>query len=292
MSIIINKNTKILVQGLTGKEGKFHASQMLEYGSQVVGGVTPGKGGTSVLDLPVFNTVSEARAATGADTSIIFVPAGGAADAVLEAAHAGIHTIVCITEGVPIQDMVPVKAEVDRLGARLIGPNCPGLITPGECKLGIMPGHIFSPGPVGFVSRSGTLTYQAVDELTRNGLGQSTCVGIGGDPIIGTSFLDCVKLFLDDPATKALVLIGEIGGGQEEEAAAYLTGKNIPTVAMIAGRTAPEGKRMGHAGAIVSGGVGTAQGKVEAFERAGIPVADTTQELVEQLKKLMATANV
>jgi len=292
MSIIINKNTKILVQGLTGKEGKFHASQMLEYGSQVVAGVTPGKGGTSVLDRPVFNTVAEARAATGADTSIIFVPAGGAADAVLEAAHAGMQTIVCITEGVPIQDMVPVKAEVDRLGARLIGPNCPGLITPGECKLGIMPGHIFSPGPVGFVSRSGTLTYQAVDELTRNGLGQSTCVGIGGDPIIGTSFLDCVKLFLNDPATKALVLIGEIGGGQEEEAAAYLTGKNIPTVAMIAGRTAPEGKRMGHAGAIVSGGVGTAQGKVEAFERAGIPVADTTQELVEQLKKLMATANV
>ncbi len=292
MSIIINKNTKILVQGLTGKEGKFHASQMLEYGSQVVAGVTPGKGGTSVLDRPVFNSVAEARAATGADTSIIFVPAGGAADAVLEAAHAGMQTIVCITEGVPIQDMVPVKAEVDRLGARLIGPNCPGLITPGECKLGIMPGHIFSPGPVGFVSRSGTLTYQAVDELTRNGLGQSTCVGIGGDPIIGTSFLDCVKLFLNDPATKALVLIGEIGGGQEEEAAAYLTGKNIPTVAMIAGRTAPEGKRMGHAGAIVSGGVGTAQGKVEAFERAGIPVADTTQELVEQLKKLMATANV
>ena len=292
MSIIINKNTKILVQGLTGKEGKFHASQMLEYGSQVVAGVTPGKGGTSVLDRPVFNTVAEARAATGADTSIIFVPAGGAADAVLEAAHAGMQTIVCITEGVPIQDMVPVKAEVDRLGARLIGPNCPGLITPGECKLGIMPGHIFSPGPVGFVSRSGTLTYQAVDELTRNGLGQSTCVGIGGDPIIGTSFLDCVKLFLNVPATKALVLIGEIGGGQEEEAAAYLTGKNIPTVAMIAGRTAPEGKRMGHAGAIVSGGVGTAQGKEEAFERAGIPVADTTQELVEQLKKLMATANV
>lgn len=290
MSIIINKNSKILVQGITGKEGMFHARQMLEYGSQVVGGCTPGKGGMTVLDRPVFHTVSQGRAATGADTSIIFVPAAGAADAILEAAHAGIKTIVCITEGVPIQDMVPVKAEVDRLGARLVGPNCPGLITPGECKLGIMPAHIFSPGPVGFVSRSGTLTYQAVDELTRNGLGQSTCVGIGGDPIIGTSFLDCVKMFLDDPATKALVLIGEIGGGQEEEAAAYLAGKDIPTVAMIAGRTAPPGKRMGHAGAIVSGGVGTAQGKVDAFEKAGIPVADTTQELVAELKKRMSAA--
>jgi succinyl-CoA synthetase alpha subunit len=292
MSIFINKNTKILVQGITGKEGMFHAKQMLEYGSQVVGGCTPGKGGTTVLDRPVFNTVAEGRAATGADTSIIFVPAFGAADAILEAAHAGMKTVVCITEGVPIQDMVPVKAEVDRLGVRLIGPNCPGLITPGECKLGIMPAHIFSPGPVGFVSRSGTLTYQAVDELTRNGLGQSTCVGIGGDPIIGTSFLDCVKAFLDDPATKALVLIGEIGGGQEEEAARFLAGKKMPTVAMIAGRTAPPGKRMGHAGAIVSGGVGTAQGKVEAFEKAGIPVADTTFELVQELKKLMATASV
>ncbi|MBT9587053.1 succinate--CoA ligase subunit alpha [bacterium] len=292
MSILIHKNSKVLVQGITGKEGMFHAKQMLEYGTLVVGGCTPGKGGTKVLDKPVFNTVAQGRAATGADTSIIFVPAPGAADAILEAAHAGIGTIVCITEGVPIQDMVPVHAEVKRLGARLIGPNCPGLITPGECKLGIMPAHIFSPGPVGFVSRSGTLTYQAVDELSRNGLGQSTCVGIGGDPIIGTSFLDCVKMFLDDPATKALVLIGEIGGGQEEEAAAYLVGKKIPTVAMIAGRTAPPGKRMGHAGAIVSGGVGTAQGKVDAFEKAGIPVSDTTQELVAELKKRMATANV
>ena len=272
MSIIINKNSKVLVQGITGKEGAFHTQQMIDYGTQVVGGCTPGKGGTKVLDRPVFNTVAQARKATGADTSIIFVPAAGAADAILEAVDAGIQTSVCITEGVPIQDMVPVYAEVHRLG--------------------IMPAHIFSPGPVGFVSRSGTLTYQAVDELTRNGLGQSTCVGIGGDPIIGTSFLDCVKMFLDDPATKALVLIGEIGGGQEEEAAAYLTGKSIPTVAMIAGRTAPPGKRMGHAGAIVSGGVGTAQGKVEAFEKAGIPVTDTTQELVAELKKRMATANV
>jgi succinyl-CoA synthetase alpha subunit len=292
VSIIINKNSKVLVQGITGKEGMFHTQQMLDYGTQVVGGCTPGKGGTKVLERPVFNTVAQGYAATGADTSILFVPAPGAADAILEAAHAGIKTIVCITEGVPIQDMVPVYAEVRRLGARLVGPNCPGLITPGECKLGIMPAHIFSPGPVGFVSRSGTLTYQAVDELTRNGLGQSTCVGIGGDPIIGTSFLDCVKLFLDDPATTALVLIGEIGGGQEEEAAAYLAGKKIPCVAMIAGRTAPPGKRMGHAGAIVSGGVGTAQGKVDAFEKAGIPVSDTTQELVAELKKRMATATV
>ena len=292
MSILINKNSKILVQGITGKEGGFHARQMIEYGSLVVGGCTPGKGGTTVLDRPVWNTVAEGRAATGADTSIIFVPAAGAADAVLEAAHAGIKTIVCITEGVPIQDMVPVAAEVKRLGARMIGPNCPGLITPGECKLGIMPAHIFSPGPVGFVSRSGTLTYQAVDELTRNGLGQSTCVGIGGDPVIGSSFLDCVKMFLADPATKALVLIGEIGGGQEEEAARFLEGKDIPCVAMIAGRTAPPGKRMGHAGAIVSGGVGTAQGKVDAFLKAGVPVLDTTQELVAELKKRMATAKV
>jgi succinyl-CoA synthetase alpha subunit len=292
MSIIINKNSKVLVQGITGKEGMFHAKGMLEYGTNVVGGVTPGKGGTQVLDKPVFNTVREAREATGADVSIIFVPAAGAADAVLEAAHAGIQTVICITEGVPIQDMVAVKAEVSKLGVRLIGPNCPGLITPGQAKVGIMPAHIFSPGPVGFVSRSGTLTYQAVDELTRQGLGQSTCVGIGGDPIIGTSFLDCVKMFLDDPETKALVLIGEIGGGQEEEAAAYLAGKNIPCVAMIAGRTAPPGKRMGHAGAIVSGGVGTAQGKVDAFEKAGVKVADTTLELVQELKKLMTAAKV
>lgn len=292
MSILINKDTKILVQGITGKEGMFHARQMLDYGSQVVGGVTPGKGGTTVLDRPVFNTVKEGKAATGADTSIIFVPAAGAADAILEAAYAGMKNVVCITEGVPIQDMVAVKSEVSRLGVHLVGPNCPGLITPGECKLGIMPAHIFSPGPVGFVSRSGTLTYQAVDELTRNGLGQSTCVGIGGDPIIGTSFLDCVKMFVKDPATKALVLIGEIGGGQEEEAAAFLATQSIPTVAMIAGRTAPPGKRMGHAGAIVSGGVGTAQGKVDAFLKAGIPVLDTTQELVAELKKRMATAKV
>lgn len=288
MSIFINKNTKIIVQGITGKEGSFHAKQMIDYGSLVVGGVTPGKGGQVVLERPVFNTVAQAVSKTGAEASIIFVPPPLAADAILEAAHGGIKTVVCITEGIPIQDMVAVKAEVDRLGVRLVGPNCPGLITPGECKMGIMPGHIFTPGPIGFVSRSGTLTYQAVDELSRNGLGQSTCVGIGGDPIIGTSFLDCVKAFVDDPATKGLVLIGEIGGGQEEEAAAFLATVKIPTVAMIAGRTAPPGKRMGHAGAIVSGNVGTAQGKVDAFLKAGVPVADTTYELVQELKKKMA----
>jgi succinyl-CoA synthetase alpha subunit len=291
LSIFINKSTRVLVQGLTGKEGQFHAKQMIEYGTQVVGGCTPGKGGTTVLGLPVFDTMLQAVKATGADASVIFVPAAGSADAILEAVHAGIKTVVCITEGIPINDMAPVYAECRELGVTLIGPNCPGLITPGECKIGIMPAHIFSPGPVGFVSRSGTLTYQAVDELTRNGLGQSTCVGIGGDPIIGTSFLDCVKAFVNDPATRALVLIGEIGGGQEEEAAAFLANHKIPTVAMIAGRTAPPGKRMGHAGAIVSGGVGTAQGKVDAFEKAGIPVADTTYELVQELKKLMAVAS-
>ena len=288
MSIFIGRHTKVVVQGITGKEGGFHAQQMIDYGTHVVCGVTPGKGGTTALGRPVFNTVAQAVAATAADASIIFVPPAGAADAILEAAYAGLKTIVCITEGIPIQDMVMVKAEVDRLGARLVGPNCPGLITPGQCKMGIMPAHIFSPGPIGFVSRSGTLTYQAVDELTRNGLGQSTCVGIGGDPIIGTSFLDCVKAFVDDPETKGLVLIGEIGGGQEEEAAAFLRKVKIPTVAMIAGRTAPPGKRMGHAGAIVSGNVGTAQGKVDAFLKADVPVLDTTVELVAKLKTLMA----
>lgn len=288
MSIIVNKNTKVIVQGMTGKEGMFHAGQMIDYGTQIVGGVTPGKGGTKVLDRPIFDTVAQAIKATGCDASVIFVPPPGAADAVLEAAHAGVKTIVCITEGIPIQDMVPVYAEVRRLGVRLIGPNCPGLITPGEAKLGIMPANIFSSGPVGFISRSGTLTYQAADELSKAGLGQSTCVGIGGDPIIGTSFLDCLELFVKDPATKGLVMIGEIGGGQEEEAAAFLKDAKLPAVAMIAGRTAPPGKRMGHAGAIVSGGVGTAQAKVEAFQRAGIGIFDSTTELVEEMKKLLA----
>lgn len=285
MSIIINKNSKILVQGITGKEGGFHARQMIEYGSQVVGGCTPGKGGTTVLDRPVWNTVAEGRASTGADTSIIFVPAAGAADAVLEAAHAGIKTIVCITEGVPIQDMVPVAAEVKRLGARMIGPNCPGLITPGECKLGIMPAHIFSPGPVGFVSRSGTLTYQAVDELTRNGLGQSTCVGIGGDPIVGLGPLDLLPLFEQDPDTDAMVVVGEIGGDEEERTAAFIKDHiRKPVYSFIVGHTAPEGKRMGHAGAIVSGGTGTAASKLRAFAHAGVPVANTIDELAAMVQ--------
>ncbi|MEW6280244.1 MAG: succinate--CoA ligase subunit alpha [Candidatus Eremiobacterota bacterium] len=290
MSILIDKNTKVLVQGITGKEGGFHAQQMIQYGTKVVGGVTPGKGGQETLGVPVFHTVAQAVAETGADASVIFVPAPMAADAILEAAHAGIKLICCITEGVPIHDMVKVRAEVLRVGARLIGPNCPGLITPDQCKIGIMPGNIFSVGSVGLISRSGTLTYQAVDALTRAGLGQSTCVGIGGDPVNGTQFLDLLPLYQNDPQTRALVVIGEIGGSAEEEAAAWLAHNKIPTVAMIAGRTAPPGKRMGHAGAIVSGGVGTAAAKVEAFQKAGVPVVDTTDELIAELRKVLQPA--
>lgn len=292
MSIIINKNTKVLVQGITGKEGTFHTQQMIEYGTQVVGGVTPGKGGQEVLGLPVFNSMREAVRETGADASIIFVPPPFAADAVSEAATSGVKTVVCITEGVPIHDMVAARDEVVANGVRLIGPNCPGLITPGECKMGIMPAHIFSSGPVGFISRSGTLTYQAVDELTRAGLGQSTCVGIGGDPVLGTYFRDCIEMFAEDPQTRALVMVGEIGGSAEEEAAELIGKLKIPTVAMIAGRTAPPGKRMGHAGAIVSGSSGTAEAKVKAFEAVGVAVPETTQEMVAEVQKLLATAGV
>ena len=266
MSILINKDTKVIVQGFTGKEGSFHSQQMIDYGTQIVGGVTPGKGGQTHLGKPVFNSVEEAVKATGANASIIFVPPPFAADAISEAIAAGLKMICCITEGVPINDMVPVRAEAEAKGVRLVGPNCPGLITPGECKMGIMPGNIFSSGPIGFISRSGTLTYQAVDALTRAGFGQSTCVGIGGDPIIGTQFKDCIALFADDPKTKMVVMIGEIGGSAEEEAAALVKELGIPCVAMIAGRTAPPGKTMGHAGAIVSGSSGTAAAKVKAFE--------------------------
>jgi succinyl-CoA synthetase alpha subunit len=287
MSILIDKNTKVLVQGITGKEGSFHAQQMIEYGTQVVGGVTPGKGGMTHLDRPVFNSVEKAVKATGADASIIFVPAAFAADAVSEAIAAGLKTICCITEGVPINDMVPVRAEAINNGVRLIGPNCPGLITPGECKIGIMPGNIFSPGPVGLVSRSGTLTYQAVDALTRAGFGQSTCVGIGGDPILGTYFKDCLPHFAKDEKTKMVVLIGEIGGSAEEEAAALVKELGIPAVAMIAGRTAPPGKTMGHAGAIVSGSSGTAAAKVKAFEEIGVAVPETMGGLIEEVTKLL-----
>ncbi|MBI3929247.1 MAG: succinate--CoA ligase subunit alpha [Armatimonadetes bacterium] len=290
MSIIVDKNTRLLVQGITGREGGFHTQQMLAYGTRVVGGVTPGKGGEQAFGLPVFNTVKEAVRETRADATVIFVPAPFAADAVSEAAQAGIRTIICITEGVPVQDMLAARAEVLELGARLIGPNCPGIITPGECKIGIMPGHIFAPGKVGLISRSGTLTYQVVDQLTRAGLGQSTCVGIGGDPVIGTYFVDALKLFHQDPDTQAVVIIGEIGGSAEEEAAEYLSGVDLPSVVMIAGRTAPPGKRMGHAGAIVSGSSGTAQAKVDAFKALGIPVPETTSELVEEMKKILQGA--
>jgi len=287
MSILIDKNTKVLVQGITGKEGSFHAQQMIEYGTQVVGGVTPGKGGQTHLDRPVFNTVSEAVDKTGADASIIFVPAPFAADAANEAIAAGVKTVVCITEGVPINDMVPVREAALRAGVQLVGPNCPGLITPGECKIGIMPGNIFSSGPVGLISRSGTLTYQAVDALTRAGFGQSTCVGIGGDPILGTYFKDCLPHFAKDDKTKAVVLIGEIGGSAEEEAAALVKELGIPAVAMIAGRTAPPGKRMGHAGAIVSGSAGTAAAKVKAFEDVGVAVPETMDGLIKEVTKLI-----
>lgn len=288
MSIFIDKNTKVIVQGFTGKEGTFHAQQMIDYGTQVVGGVTPGKGGTTHLDRPVFDSVAKAVQVTGADTSIIFVPAPFAADACSEAIESGLKTVICITEGIPINDMVPVRDQAVARGVRLIGPNCPGVITPGECKLGIMPGNIFSPGPVGFISRSGTLTYQAADALTRAGFGQSTCVGIGGDPIIGTQFKDCVEAFAKDENTKVLVLIGEIGGSAEEEAAALIKELGIPAVAMIAGRTAPPGKRMGHAGAIVSGSSGTAAAKVAAFEAAGVQVPETIDGMVDEVRKLLS----
>lgn len=290
MSILIDTSTRVLVQGLTGKEGRFHSQQMIESGTRVVAGVTPGRGGQEVLGIPVFDTVPAAVQATGANASLIFVPPVAAADACLEALEAGIPLVVCITEGVPVHDMVRVRAESRRRGARLLGPNCPGLISPGRCKMGIMPAGIFSSGPVGLISRSGTLTYQVVDELTRAGLGQTTCVGIGGDPVLGTGFVEILELFRQDPETRAVGLIGEIGGHAEEEAARWIRDSRLPVVAFIAGRTAPPGKRMGHAGAIVSGSGGTAQAKVEAFQEAGVPVAETTTEMVQELKRLLTGA--
>ncbi len=270
MSILVDKNTRLVVQGFTGKEGTFHSEQMIEYGTPLVAGVTPGKGGQTHLGRPVYNTVAEAVAREGANTSIIFVPPPFAADAILEAADAGIEVIVCITEGIPARDMVPVYHYVRKKGARLIGPNCPGVLTPGEAKVGIMPAMIFTKGSIGVVSRSGTLTYEAVDQLTRNGFGQSTAVGIGGDPVIGTRFVDALELFEADEDTEAVVLIGEIGGTAEEEAAAYIKAHMTkPVFAFIAGRTAPPGRRMGHAGAIISGGKGTAEDKFAALEAAG-----------------------
>jgi len=289
VSILVGRDTRLVVQGITGREGEFHSRAMLEYGTRVVAGMTPGKGGQTAIDgrVPVFDTVAEAVEQTGANTACIFVPAAGAPDAVLEAVAAGIPTIFCITEGIPALDMVPVVEKVRTAGARLIGPNCPGATSPGQAKVGIIPGSIHREGRVGVVSRSGTLTYEAVQAMTDAGLGQSTCVGIGGDPVIGSTFLDVLQLFAEDPHTDALVLIGEIGGSAEEEAAAWAAEHlaDIPRVAFIAGRTAPEGKRMGHAGAIISGGRGTATSKVAALEAAGFRVAGSPTELPTLLRE-------
>ncbi|MER3545372.1 MAG: succinate--CoA ligase subunit alpha [Chloroflexota bacterium] len=280
MSILVNRDTRLLVQGITGREGQFHTRQMLEYGTNVVGGVTPGKGGEWVAGVPVFDTVKEAVEATGANASIIYVPARFAPDAIYEAADAGLPLIVCITEGIPVLDMIRVRAYLDQRGTRLIGPNCPGLLTPGEAKVGIMPGHIGLPGTVGVVSRSGTLTYEVVYALTLRGIGQSTCVGIGGDPIIGTSFVDVLRMFQEDPLTDQIVLIGEIGGNDEEKAAEFIDRYvTKPVTAFIAGRTAPPGKRMGHAGAIIEGGTGLAADKIAALEAVGVRVADHPEHI-------------
>ena len=284
MAILVDKKTRLLVQGITGREGEFHSGQMLEYGTQIVAGVTPGKGGQWACDgrVPVFDTVAEAVAATQANASVVYVPARFAADAVLEAANAGIPLIVCITEGVPTLDMIRVRAYLDQKGARLVGPNCPGLLSPGEAKVGIMPGHIATPGPVGVVSRSGTLTYEVVYALTARGIGQTTCVGIGGDPIIGTTFIDVLEMFEEDPLTEQVVLIGEIGGSDEEQAARFIAERMTkPVTAFVAGRTAPPGKRMGHAGAIIQGGTGTAAEKIAAFESVGVRVAEHPEQIAE-----------
>ncbi len=288
MSILIDKKTRVICQGLTGKTGQFHTEQALEYGTSVVAGVTPGKGGAKVDEIPVFNTVAEAVKETGANVSAIFVPPAFAADAIMESAVAGVPLTVCITEGIPALDMVHVMAFLDGRGVRLIGPNCPGIISPGSCKIGIMPGHIHKPGPVGVVSRSGTLTYEAVDQLTRLDLGQTTCVGIGGDPIVGTSFIDMLGLYEADPATEAIVMIGEIGGTAEEEAALYIQQHvTKPVVAFIAGQTAPPGRRMGHAGAIIAGGKGTAADKMKALREAGITVVESPAGIGAAIQQIL-----